>query len=220
MQAVNQITVQIGLWLYRFPRHLYAHLQHLEADYGLYTWPCAPILAQYVSTHRNILQGAEVVELGSGTGVPGLVAAKCGAHVTLTDRPCIVENLKAACRLNGLADVKVVPLTWGIFTPDILALAPPGIILASDCFYESQDFEDILATVNYFMDKNPRCRFWTAYQERSSNRTLSHLLERWNLSCKSIPLESFMNDNVRVNGLGSRKLSLDHTIYMWEITRK
>lgn len=135
---------------------------------------------EYTSKYLFVCQ-----QLGAGTGIPGIVAAKCGAHVTLTDRPCIVENLKAACRLNGLPDVKVVPLTWGIFTPDILDLTPPDIILASDCFYESQgtsnmpfttrvhltggihtDFEDILATVNYFIDKNPHCTFWTAYQER------------------------------------------------------
>ena len=173
-----------------------------------------------MSAHRELVQGAEVIELGAGTGIPGIVAAKCGAHVTLTDRPCIVENLKATCRLNDLADVKVFSLTWGIFTPDMFGLTPPDIILASDCFYESQDFEDILATVSYFVDKNPKCTFWTAYQERSSNRTLSHLLERWGLSCKAVPLESFVNDNVRINGLCSRKLSPDHTIYMWEITRK
>lgn len=58
--------------------------------------------------------------------------------MTLTDRPCIVENLKATCRLNDLADVKVFSLTWGIFTPDMFGLTPPDIILASDCFYESQ----------------------------------------------------------------------------------
>ena len=84
------------------------------------------------SSHTNAMQ------LGAGTGIPGIVAAKCGAHVTLTDKPCIVENLEATCRLNGLADVKVFPLTWGIFTPEILGLTPPEIILASDCFYESQ----------------------------------------------------------------------------------
>ena len=39
------------------------YLQHLDADYGLYTWPCAPILAQYVSAHRELVQGAEVIEV-------------------------------------------------------------------------------------------------------------------------------------------------------------
>ena len=28
------------------------------------------------------------------------------------------------------------------------------------------DFEDILATVAFFFEKNTKCKFWTAYQER------------------------------------------------------
>ena len=28
------------------------------------------------------------------------------------------------------------------------------------------DFEDVLATVSFVMDKNPVCKFWTTYQER------------------------------------------------------
>ena len=28
------------------------------------------------------------------------------------------------------------------------------------------DFEDVLATVAFFFEKNPKCQFWTAYQER------------------------------------------------------
>ena len=28
------------------------------------------------------------------------------------------------------------------------------------------DFEDVLATVSFVMEKNPACKFWTTYQER------------------------------------------------------
>ena len=28
------------------------------------------------------------------------------------------------------------------------------------------DFEDILATVAFLFEKNTKCKFWTAYQER------------------------------------------------------
>ena len=46
-----------------------------------------------------------VLELGSGTGLPGLLLARLGAHVTLTDavdQPEVLANLEAACRDNGL----------------------------------------------------------------------------------------------------------------------
>jgi SAM-dependent methyltransferase len=43
-------------------------------------------LDSVVSTqHLPRLQGARVLELGAGTGIAGITAAACGAHVTLTD---------------------------------------------------------------------------------------------------------------------------------------
>lgn len=40
-------------------------LQHLEGDYGLYTWPCAPILAYYVYTNKDWVKGKKVLEVYS-----------------------------------------------------------------------------------------------------------------------------------------------------------
>lgn len=44
-------------------------------------------------------------QLGAGTGLPGIVAAKLGAHVTLTDHPAyttVLDNCKASVALNNL----------------------------------------------------------------------------------------------------------------------
>ena len=38
-------------------------LQHVEGDYGLYTWPCAPMLAYLVHTHRDWVKGKRVLEV-------------------------------------------------------------------------------------------------------------------------------------------------------------
>lgn len=86
-------------------------------------------------------------QLGAGTAIPGLVAAKCGAHVTLTDRednPILLEYLRQTCGLNGVeGNVSIVGLTWGVFSPVLLNLGPQDIILASDCFYDSKGNEDV-----------------------------------------------------------------------------
>jgi hypothetical protein len=29
-----------------------------------------------------------------------------------------------------------------------------------------EDFDDVLATVSFFINKNPSAKFWTTYQER------------------------------------------------------
>ena len=96
-------------------------------------------------------------QLGAGTAVPGLVAAKCGAHVTLSDRedtPRLLDNLRKSCDLNGLPfddqkggptssnkainGVRIMAISWGVFSPDFIKLEPQEVILASDCFYDTK----------------------------------------------------------------------------------
>ena len=87
--------------------------------------------------------------MGAGTAIPGIVAAKCGAHVILSDRegnPRLQENLIKTCELNELVIgeegkpgiSRIMEITWGVFSPEVLTLEPQDIILASDCFYDSK----------------------------------------------------------------------------------
>jgi hypothetical protein len=64
-------------------------------------WDAAVVLAQYVTSLGAALRGARVLELGAGTGVPGLAAARLGADVTLTDRR--VRSLGGTGRAGSLA---------------------------------------------------------------------------------------------------------------------
>lgn len=84
-------------------------------------------------------------KLGAGTALPGLVAAKFGAVVTLsemaTDDLHLLEHLRESCVLNGLkpgVDITVMELTWGIFSTSILELPPQDVVLGSDCFYDTK----------------------------------------------------------------------------------
>ena len=58
-----------------------------ELDYGLYTWPCATVLARYVWQQQNAWRGMRVLEIGCGTALPGMVAAKVGCSTVLSDVP-------------------------------------------------------------------------------------------------------------------------------------
>ncbi|KAG5534547.1 hypothetical protein RHGRI_022610 [Rhododendron griersonianum] len=63
-------------------------VESMKEDYGLFVWPCSIVLAEYVWQQRLHFSGVSVVEvrkLGAGTSLPGLVAAKVGSDVTLTD---------------------------------------------------------------------------------------------------------------------------------------
>nr|XP_019601026.1 PREDICTED: methyltransferase-like protein 23 isoform X2 [Rhinolophus sinicus] len=141
--------------------------QVLHLQYGMYVWPCAVVLAQYLWFHRRCLPGKAVLEIGAGVSLPGIIAAKCGAEVTLSDSselPHCLEICQKSCQMNDLPQVHVVGLTWGHVSQDLLALPSQDIILASDVFFEPEDFEDILTTVYFLMQKNPKAQLWSTYQ--------------------------------------------------------
>jgi predicted nicotinamide N-methyase len=69
-----------------------------RVPYGVALWPAAIALAHDVAARAEALRGRRVLELGAGTGLPGIVAASLGAHVTQTDRH---EQALAICRRNA-----------------------------------------------------------------------------------------------------------------------
>jgi len=73
--------------------------------------------------------------------LPGIVAAKLGAKVTLSDSedlPMCLHQAKQSCVANKLDDVDVIGITWGVYNPAILNLSPVDIIIGSDCFYDTK----------------------------------------------------------------------------------
>lgn len=65
--------------------------------YGVALWPAAIALAHDLSSRADALRGSRVLELGAGTGLPGIVAATLGARVVQTDRD---ELAMSACKRN------------------------------------------------------------------------------------------------------------------------
>jgi predicted nicotinamide N-methyase len=66
--------------------------------YGVALWPAAVALAHEVASRAGELRGSSVLELGAGTGLPGIVAASLGGRVVQTDRH---ELAMSVCRSNG-----------------------------------------------------------------------------------------------------------------------
>uniref|UniRef100_A0A8C8Z162 Histone-arginine methyltransferase METTL23 n=2 Tax=Lemuridae TaxID=9445 RepID=A0A8C8Z162_PROSS len=192
--------------------------QVLHLQYGMYVWPCAVVLAQYLWFHRRSLPGKAVLEIGAGVSLPGILAAKCGAEVILSDSselPHCLEICRQSCQMNNLPQVHVVGLTWGHISCSLLTLPPQDIILASDVFFEPEDFEDILTTVYFLMQKNPKVQLWSTYQVRSADWSLEALLYKWDMKCVHIPLESFDADK---EDIAESALPGRHTVEMLVIS--
>lgn len=81
------------------------------------------------------------VQIGAGVSLPGIVAAKCGAQVILSDNAefsqCL-DNCQRSCQMNNLSGMCVIGLTWGHVSPSLLTLAPVDLILGSDVFFEPE----------------------------------------------------------------------------------
>ncbi|KAJ4836911.1 hypothetical protein Tsubulata_034703 [Turnera subulata] len=159
-------------------------IENMKEEYGLFVWPCSVILAEYVWQQRLRFSGASVVELGAGTSLPGLVAAKLGLDVTLTDdsnRLEVLDNMRRVCDLNKVG-CKVLGLTWGVWDASIFSLKPK-VILGADVFYDSSAFDDLLATVTFLLKNSPDAVFITTYHNRSGHHLIEFLMEKWGLRC-------------------------------------
>lgn len=167
--------------------------------------------------NRENLHGKQILELGSGTGLPGILAAACGASVLLTDdeeAEPVIKNARLsleACnpvtwqhtRLESdlshfenvsISSSSVLPLSWGTTSAQILLEYQnrpfPDLIIAADCFYDNkEDFDAVFATLDYFFDKNPNCIFITSYQVRSINTDIDRNAKKWGFKTSRISLD-------------------------------
>jgi predicted nicotinamide N-methyase len=73
--------------------------------YGVSLWPSAIALAREVAGRADEFRGRRALELGAGTGLPGIVAASLGASVVQTDKDELVLRL---ARRNAEANAAAV----------------------------------------------------------------------------------------------------------------
>lgn len=100
--------------------------------YWAYAWAGGTVLARYVLDHPQTVAGRRVLDLGSGSGLVGIAAAKAGALTVIAAE--IDRNGVAAIGLNAAANGVEVT----IVDKDITLDPPPAVdlVLAGDVFYD------------------------------------------------------------------------------------
>ncbi|XP_014669857.1 PREDICTED: protein N-lysine methyltransferase METTL21A-like [Priapulus caudatus] len=121
-------------------------------NYGVaaVVWEAAIVLSEYLQNLQELVRNKNVIELGAGTGLVGIVAALLGGKVTITDRELVLPSLRHNVDSNleqteYLQNVSVRGLDWG---KDLEQFAKYDVVLGADIVYIEDSFDALLATIN------------------------------------------------------------------------
>jgi methyltransferase-like protein 23 len=113
--------------------------------YGVMLWPASIALAHDVLARD--LQGKRVLELGAGTGIPGIVAASLGADVLQLDRSEVAIHVCAMNKARNGVNLEVREADWETFESD----RPFDMILGSDVLYVTTMHERLRAICDRYL---------------------------------------------------------------------
>ncbi len=123
------------------PISLWEHTEQAAGRTGLappfwgFAWPGGQALARYLLDHRELAGGQHVVDIGSGSGLVAIAAARAGAaSVTAYDTDPLAA---AATAVNAAANgVTVTAICADVLDDAGLPAAGTGLVLAGDAFYQ------------------------------------------------------------------------------------
>ena len=116
---------------------------NLPPPYWAFAWAGGQAVGRYLIDHPEICRGQSVLDLGSGSGISAIAAAKTGAlSVVAAD---IDKVALAACALNARANAADLKITGA----DLIAELPRGedIVIIGDLFYECQLADRVVAYI-------------------------------------------------------------------------
>ncbi|MCL2338012.1 MAG: protein N-lysine methyltransferase family protein [Firmicutes bacterium] len=136
-------------------------------------WPAAMGLARWIWENLRF-DGDELIELGAGLGLPGVVCGLRGAKVTFSDfNPTALELAAANAARNQLAGWSTLRADWRTYQPP----KQYPWVLGSDIFYDPQLNPHLLRLIPALL--SPGGCFLAAHPGRpASNEFLAALKEK------------------------------------------
>jgi predicted nicotinamide N-methyase len=117
----------------------------LGSPYWAYPWAGGLALARHILDHRELVARRRVLDLGAGSGIVAIAAAKAGASEVVAAEidPYAVVALELNVAANGVA--------LSIVSNDITDGPPPAVdlVVVGDLFYDA----DLAKRVGVFLDR-------------------------------------------------------------------
>ncbi|EIN04216.1 hypothetical protein PUNSTDRAFT_76907 [Punctularia strigosozonata HHB-11173 SS5] len=134
--------------------------------WGHYLWNASRSFASYLDQHTELFRDKNVLELGAGGGLPGIVTALDGArYVVLTDYPdaSLIDNLKVNVDRNvpaaAQSAVHVTGYIWGHDVDPLLQQLQEGekfhLIILSDLVFNHSQHDALLKTCDLALAERP-----------------------------------------------------------------
>ena len=137
---LHQAAPSSGLW-----RLAEGDTEGFGSPYWAYCWGGGLALARHIRDRPQIVAGRRILDLGAGSGLVGIVAAKMGASaVTASEVDAYaVAALRLNAAANGVAFAAVVGDLTGGPPPDV------DLVLVGDLFYDV----GLAAQVSAFLER-------------------------------------------------------------------
>ncbi|KAF9246900.1 putative methyltransferase-domain-containing protein [Melanogaster broomeanus] len=137
---------------------------------GGIAWPAGEVLANYLAFRgEGHCKGKTILELGSGTGLVGLVAGALGGDVWITDQAPLLDIMRTNVKLNHLeSSVTVSELNWGEVVSS--EIPRPDVILAADCVYFEPAFPLLVETLSELATERTEIMFCYKKRRKADKR--------------------------------------------------
>ena len=119
--------------------------------YWAKVWPAAIGLCNFLARHLSYITNKKVLEIAAGPGLPGIFAAEYAKQVFISDvEPAAISLIQQSINYHQLKNADCTVIDWN----DLATVTIPQTVLLSDINYEPAQFEQLLASIHYLLNKN------------------------------------------------------------------
>ncbi|KAL0206293.1 hypothetical protein P9112_001600 [Eukaryota sp. TZLM1-RC] len=175
---------------YECYHEMYAHTDGLT---GHILWPGATALCHHITSHTDRFTDSFVVELGSGTGIPGLFASMFAKHTFLTDyKDDILDRIRTNLALNphiSKDKVSIQLLNWTcphhreefsqVLRRNLLEPRRRRVLIGSDVIYNHGETQSLASTIASLLREGDVCLLVNSTHRYNPNKDefITHLTE-------------------------------------------